>query len=103
MSLSFGNRLKPLFNRVLIQRASVAKQTSGGIMIPESAMKGELNEGTVVAVGPGKLDSNGSLVPVSVKLDDKVLLPEYGGVSLKQGDTEYILLKDEELLAVIES
>jgi len=100
-STSLARRITPLSNRVLVQKATVAKQTSGGIMIPDSAMKNDLNEGIVVAVGPGKTDK-GTTTPCSVKLDDRVLLPDYGGVALKQGDEEFVLLKDDELLAKLD-
>lgn len=100
---SLARRIKPLFNRVLVQRATVAKQTAGGIMIPESAIKQELNEGIVVACGPGKFSTDGSVLAMTVQVDDRVLLPEYGGTELKQGDSEYILLKDEEILAVLDN
>merc|ERR1719389_683794 len=98
---SIAQRLSPLGNRVLVQKASVKKQTSGGIMIPDSALKNELNEGTVVAVGPGKMH-DGVTTPCSVSVDDRVLLPDYGGVSLKNGDEEFVLLKDDEILAKLD-
>jgi chaperonin GroES len=98
---SLARRITPLGNRVLVQKATVAKQTTGGIMIPDSAVKNELNEATVVAVGPGK-NEKGILTPCAVKVDDRVLLPDYGGVSLKQGDDEFVLLKDEEILAKLD-
>merc|ERR1712156_232081 len=101
MSSLLARRMKPLFNRVLVQKATVAKQTSGGIMIPDSALKNELNEGTVVAVGPGRLH-DGVTTPCSVQVDDRVLLPDYGGVSLKNGDEEFVLLKDDEILAKLD-
>merc|ERR1719512_503252 len=100
-STSLARRITPLGNRVLVQKASVAKQTTGGIMIPDTALKNELNEGTVVAVGPGKMDK-GTLTPCTVKVDDRVLLPDYGGVSLKANDEEFVLLKDEEILAKLD-
>jgi len=102
-SFSISNRLKPLANRVLVQKASVKKQTSGGIMIPDSARANELNEGVVVAVGPGKFLKDGSLAACTVTVDDRVLLPDYGGTSLTHGDQEFVLLKDEELLAILDA
>jgi len=102
-SFSIAQRLNPLGNRVLVQKASVKKQTRGGIMIPDSALKNELNEGTIVAVGPGKMLKDGSTAACTVSVDDRVLLPDYGGTSLTEGDVEFVLLKDEELLAVLDA
>merc|ERR1712156_949124 len=100
---ALARRIRPLFNRVLVQKATVAKQTTGGIMIPDSALKNELNEGTVVAVGPGKVGKDGVTLACTVSVDDRVLLPDYGGTSLTEGDTEFVLLKDEDLLAVLDA
>ena len=78
-------------------------QSTGGIFIPDSA-KSKLNEGSVIAVGPGRLDKDGKLVPVSVKEGDTVLLPEYGGSPVKIADADkddYALFRDEDILAVI--
>lgn len=71
-------------------------------MIPDSALKNELNEGTVVAVGPGKVLKDGSTAACTVSVDDRVLLPDYGGTSLSEGDSEFVLLKDEDLLAILD-
>lgn len=95
------NSLKPLFDRVLVQRLKPATQTASGIYIPEKNQE-KLNEGTVVAAGPGATDANGKIVPVSVKAGDKVLLPNFGGNPVKIGEEEYLLYTDREILAKIE-
>lgn len=97
------NNLKPLFDRVLVQRIKPATQTSSGIYIPEKNQE-KLNEGTVVAAGPGVTDpSSGKLIPVSVQAGDKVLLPNFGGSPVKVGEDEYLLFSDREILAKIEN
>ncbi|KAF5213543.1 10 kDa heat shock protein, mitochondrial [Clavispora lusitaniae] len=97
------NSLKPLFDRVLVQRLKPATQTSTGIYIPEKNQE-KLNQGTVVAAGPGVTDpTTGKLIPVAVKAGDKVLLPNFGGSSVKVGEEEYLLYTDREILAKIEN
>ncbi|KAL5247521.1 hypothetical protein ACHWQZ_G019412 [Mnemiopsis leidyi] len=87
----------PLFDRILVSRAVAAAKTKGGIMLPESSQK-KLNEGVVVSCGPGAVDADGDVIPVSVSVGDKVLLPEYGGTKLNLDDEEYLLIRDSEIL-----
>lgn len=97
------NNLKPLFDRVLVQRLKPATQTSSGIYIPEKNQE-KLNQGTIVAAGPGATDANtGKLIPLSVQVGDNVLLPNFGGSPVKVGDEEYYLYTDREILAKIEN
>jgi len=95
-------KLIPLFDRVLVQRALAETKTKGGVLIPEKA-QGKVLEATVVAVGPGSRTDSGSLVPVSVGVGDKVLLPEYGGTKLNINDQEMFLFRDTDILGKIES
>merc|ERR1711912_127912 len=91
-------RFKPLFDRVLVQRAAAMNKTAGGIMLPES-VQSKVNEATVIAVGPGRRSVNtGELMPMSVKVGDKVLLPEYGGSNLTLDDVEYTVFRDEDII-----
>ncbi|KAG7005007.1 acyltransferase [Physcia stellaris] len=92
--------LAPLLDRVLVQRVKAEAKTAGGIYLPESSVK-ELNEATVLAVGPGGLDKEGKRVACSVAPGDKVLIPIYGGSPVKVKDEEYSLFRDYELLAKI--
>ncbi|KAF4549191.1 10 kDa heat shock protein [Elsinoe fawcettii] len=92
--------LVPLLDRVLVQRVKAEAKTAGGIFLPESSVK-ELNEAKVLAVGPGGLDKDGKRIPMSVNSGDKVLIPQFGGSSLKVGEDEYHLFRDHELLAKI--
>merc|ERR1712146_749823 len=94
-------RFKPLFDRVLVQRAAAMNKTAGGIMLPES-VQSKVNEATVIAVGPGKYNTTGSLVPMSVSVGDKVLLPEYGGSPLKFDEDEYVVFRDEDIIGIME-
>jgi len=92
--------LVPLLDRVLVQRAKAEAKTAGGIFLPESSVK-ELNEGKVLAVGPGAFDKEGKRVGMSVAPGDRVLIPQYGGSPIKVGEEEYSLFRDHELLAKI--
>lgn len=78
-------KLKPLLNRVIIQKTEPITKTKGGILLPENKAE-QLNYGQVIAVGPGRYNSNGTHVPVTVKEGDMVLLPEYGGNKVTLGD-----------------
>jgi chaperonin GroES len=76
-------------------------QTAGGILLPE-APGSKKNEGEVVAVGPGALNPQGERIPPSVSVGDNVLLPEYGGHTVKLGEEEFLLVRDEDILGVLE-
>ncbi|KXT07925.1 hypothetical protein AC579_3257 [Pseudocercospora musae] len=92
--------LAPLLDRVLIQRVKAEAKTSGGIFLPEKAVK-ELNEAKVLAVGPGAFDKDGKRLPMGVKAGDKVLVPQFGGSPIKVGDEEYSIFRDHDILAKI--
>ena len=76
---------RPLLNRVLVQRLAAETKTKAGIMLPEKSL-GKVLQGTVVAVGPGARMENGTIVPTTVSVGDKVLLPEYGGTKVTLDD-----------------
>ncbi|KAI0840746.1 chaperonin Cpn10 [Hypoxylon sp. FL0890] len=92
--------LVPLLDRVLVQRIKAEAKTASGIFLPESSVK-ELNEGKVLAVGPGALNQEGKRVPMGVQTGDRVLIPQYGGSPVKVGEEEYHLFRDSEILAKI--
>ncbi|XP_050534946.1 10 kDa heat shock protein, mitochondrial-like [Daktulosphaira vitifoliae] len=99
---SIATKFRPLFDRVLVKKVEALKQTKGGIMLPENSAKKVL-EGTVVAVGPGGRNQEGSIVPMDIKVGDRVLLPEYGGTKLQlEEDDSYTIFKESDLLAKIE-
>jgi len=87
--------LVPLLDRVLVQRIKAEAKTASGIFLPESSVK-ELNEGKVLAVGPGGIDKEGKRVPMGVAAGDRVLIPQYGGSPVKVGEDEYHLFRDAE-------
>ncbi|CAH2306638.1 10 kDa heat shock, mitochondrial isoform X2 [Pelobates cultripes] len=90
----------PLFDRVLVERFAAETVTKGGIMLPEKS-QGKVLQATVVAVGDGakgKVDDDGAIQPVSVKVGDKILLPEYGGTKVVLDDKDYFLFRDGDIL-----
>ena len=94
-------KIKPLHDRVLIKRLDTQETTKGGIIIPDSA-KEKPQEGEVVAVGSGKLLDDGSVQPLNVKVKDKVLISKYGGAEVGLGGDDFIILKEDEILAIID-
>eukprot|EP00128_Syssomonas_multiformis_P017821 Colp12_sorted_trinity150504_noHs@2512 len=94
-----ARRLKPMFDRVLVERVEKVTRTKGGILLPENAQE-TVQEGVVVAVGPGFLTQEGVRLPMPVKEGDRVLLPDFGGVKVKL-EKEYLLYKQHEILGVL--
>lgn len=94
-------KIKPLHDRVLIQRIEEATKTAGGIIIPDTA-KEKPSEGLVKAVGNGYRSEEGKIVPMSVKEGDKVLFSKWSGTEIKVEGESYLILKESEILAVIE-
>ncbi|KAI0806038.1 hsp10-like protein [Irpex lacteus] len=94
--------LVPLLDRVLVQRFKPETKTASGIFLPTSATNNPLPEATVIAVGPGAPNKDGQVVPTTVKAGDRVLLPGWGGNSIKVGEEEYFLFKDSDILAKIQ-
>ncbi|KZT06100.1 chaperonin Cpn10 [Laetiporus sulphureus 93-53] len=92
----------PLLDRVLVQRFKPETRTATGVLLPTSATNSPLPEATVIAVGPGAPNKEGQVVPTNVKAGDRVLLPGWGGNSIKVGEEEYYLFRDSEILAKIQ-
>ncbi len=89
---------KPVGNRIVVEPLDdEAEMSTGGIYIPDTA-KERPQSGTVVAVGPGKLTDDGKRVPVEVSVGDVVVYSKYGGTEYKEGDTEYLVLRDDDVL-----
>jgi chaperonin GroES len=93
--------IRPLFDRVLLQRIQAEEKTAGGILIPENAKEKPV-EGRVVAVGEGRTLENGSRRPLDVKAGDRVLFGKWSGTEVKLDGVEHLLVKEDEILAVIE-
>ncbi len=94
-------KIKPLGDRVLVKRVKSEEKTAGGIFIPDTA-KEKQAEGKVVAVGAGKRLDNGELVKPSVKKGQRVLFGKYGGTDVKVGGEEHMILREDDILAIIE-
>jgi len=93
--------IKPLEDRIVVQAIEAETTTASGIVIPDTA-KEKPQEGTVLAVGPGRVDDNGKRIPIDVKVGDTVLYSKYGGTEVKYGGEEYLVLSARDVLAVIE-
>ena len=98
MSANF-KRILPLLNRIVVRKAVPEAKTKSGLILqkPES-----FNYGVVLEAGPGSYDANGKIVPMSVKVGDTVLIPEFGGTTVKLGEQEVLLLKDTDIIAKLE-
>lgn len=94
-------KVKPLYNRVLVERLAQESKTSGGIIIPDTAKEKPL-EGKIVAVGTGKRLKNGETRALSVNEGDKILFGKYAGTEIKIDGNDYLILKEDDILAVIE-
>ena len=93
-------KVRPLHDRVLVQRLELDEQVRGGIIIPDTA-KEKPQEAKVVAAGPGKLQEDGKRQPMDVKEGDRILVGKYSGSEIKIDDEEYVILREDEILAVI--
>ncbi|AAS52450.2 AEL235Wp [Eremothecium gossypii ATCC 10895] len=100
--LKSAKSIVPLMDRVLVQRIKAEAKTASGLYLPEKNVE-KLNQATVLAVGPGYTDAQGRQVSPSVQVGDKVLIPQFGGSSIKLGkDDEVLLFRDSEILAKIQ-
>ena len=100
-TLEKATKLQPLGNRVLLQRLETEEKLKGGIILPDSAKKKQ-EKAEVVAVGPGKKDKNGNLIPMPVKVGDVVLMEKYSGQEISINDKELVILKADDLIAIVE-
>ena len=94
-------KLKPLNDRVLVKRLESEEKTAGGLFIPDTA-KEKPSKGQVVAAGPGKAGENGERVALAVKAGDMVLFNKYAGTEVKLDGEEYIIVRQSDILAVVE-
>jgi len=96
-------KIKPLDDRVVVEALSDIDTTHSGIIIPDSASKERPQKGRVLAVGPGKSSKSGARLPMQVKVGDTVLFSKYGPDEIKVSGSEYLILSESSILAVIES
>ena len=92
--------LKPLRDKVVVERSEAEERTAGGIVLPDTA-KDKPKQGTVIAVGPGRLLENGEVKPLEVKKGDRVLFGGFAGTEVKLNGKEYLILSENEILAVV--
>jgi chaperonin GroES len=93
--------LRPLHDRILIRRIEEKETVKGGIIIPDTA-KEKPQEAEVVAVGNGKKEKDGKVVPLDVKAGDRILFGKYSGAEIKMDNEEYLILREEEVLGILE-
>jgi chaperonin GroES len=96
-----ATKLRPLHDRILVERIEEGEQKVGGIIIPDSA-KEKPQQGKVVAVGAGKPDKDGKKVALDVKAGDTILFGKYSGQEIKLDGNEYLIMREDEVLAVVE-
>jgi chaperonin GroES len=94
-------KLKPLQDRILVRREDAEEKTSGGIIIPDTS-KEKPSKGIVVAVGGGTRNDRGDLIPMTLKVGDRVFFTKWGGTELKVDDEELLIMKESDILATIE-
>jgi chaperonin GroES len=94
--------VRPLHDRILIKRVEEKESIKGGIIIPDSA-KEKPQEGQVIAVGNGKKTEEGKVIPLDVKAGDRILFGKYSGTEIKLDDQEYLILREEEVLGVLDA
>jgi len=93
--------VKPLADRVLVKRLEEKEEKQGGIIIPDTA-KEKPQEAEVIAVGPGKRGDDGQRIPIELKKGDKVLISKYGGTDVKIGGVEQVILREDDILAIVD-
>ena len=94
-------KIRPLQDRVIVQRLEEEEKTKGGIIIPDTA-KEKPQQGKVIAVGKGKVNDEGKVIPLDVKTGDKILFGKYSGSEVKIEGEEYLIMREEDILGVIE-
>ena len=94
-------KIRPLYDRVIVKRVEEERKTASGIVIPDSATE-KPDQGEVIAVGPGKRDDAGKLIPMDVKVGDKVLFGKYAGQTVKVEGEELLVMREEDIMGVVE-
>jgi len=94
-------KVRPLHDRLIVRRLEEEEKTKGGIIIPDTAKEKPI-EGKVIAAGEGKINKDGKKIPMEVKKGDRVLFAKYAGTEVKMEGEEYLMMKEDDVLAVIE-
>ncbi|MBM4329184.1 MAG: co-chaperone GroES [Deltaproteobacteria bacterium] len=95
-------KFRPLHDRILVERVESEEQSAGGIILPDTA-KEKPQQGKVIAVGPGKRTEDGKLIPMDVKAGDTILFGKYSGSEVKIEGVEYLIMREEDVLGLVES
>jgi len=93
-------KIRPLHDRVIVRRLEEERKSAGGIVIPDNAAE-KPDQGEVIAVGPGKKSEEGKLLPMDVKVGDRVLFGKYSGTAVKIEGTEYLVMREEDIMGVV--
>ena len=94
-------KVRPLHDRIIVKRLEGEEKTKGGIIIPDTAKEKPI-EGRVIAVGDGKIKEDGKKIPMEVKKGDRVLFAKYGGTEIKIDGEEHLMMREDDILAIIE-
>lgn len=94
-------KVKPLYDRILVKRLDAAEELRGGIIIPDTAKEKPM-EAEVMAVGDGKVSDEGKTTALQVKVGDRILVGKYSGTDIKFDDQEYLILREDEVLAIVQ-
>ena len=95
-------KIRPLHDRVIVKRLEAESKSAGGIVIPDTAGE-KPDQGEVVAVGPGKKNEDGKIVPMDVKVGDRILFGKYSGTTVKVEGTELLVMREEDIMGVVEA
>ncbi len=95
-------KIRPLSDRVVLKQISLEEKTKSGIILPDTAEKEKPEQGQVIAVGPGRLLKDGKRAALELKVGDKVLFSRYSPTEVKIGKEEYLVVKEEDILAILE-
>lgn len=101
MSNKMSKKIRPLSDRIVVEAREVETKTAGGIVIPDSADKDKPIQGTVIAVGTGKY-VDGKIHPLQVKVGDQILFGKYAGTNIKLDQQEYLVMREEDVMGVLE-
>jgi chaperonin GroES len=95
-------KFRPLHDRVVVRRVESEEKTAGGIIIPDTA-KEKPQEGEVIAVGPGGRDENGKLIPIDIKVGDRILFGKWSGTEVKIDGEELLIMKESDVMGIVET